>query len=127
MTDKRKPKTRAMELLTERGWLACDVERKITRTVSKDLFGFADILAIDSEITGRTLAVQVTSYNNTADRLNKLLAEPNVIKCLKCGWLVEVWGLPTNEERHGKKILCRSLTWIDSNLRVANCSLVLDD
>lgn len=103
-------KHRAAELLESHGWLVADVESWIPHTrIKRDLFGFADLLAVHSD--KGTLAVQVTSCNggHVAERVAKLLNEPNVLDCLFAGWLVEVWGIRDKPTKKGGAVDVRRL------------------
>ena len=117
---------RAIEYLEAIGWTAGIVERKLARTVSKDLFGFADIMAVNSKDSAGTLAVQVTDHTDVSKRLKKLLNEPRAVECLKCGWRIEVWGIRDEPDRNGKYLKARTLKLEDGEVRVIDGSLVLD-
>lgn len=110
------PTVRTLKECQRRGWLAGVVERRNPklRNVTHDLFGFADVMAVDPH-AGRTLLIQATAdMNHLAARQRKLEGrrEPaeegtaeapkdakarervraNVITCLRAGVVVEVWG-----------------------------------
>lgn len=65
------------------------VERRITRIVTRDLFGIIDLLAVRE---GVTLAVQVTTSSNVAARRKKLQASEALSRVLAAGWRVELHG-----------------------------------
>lgn len=76
--------------LHKQGWLAEVVEKRLPRlNISKDLFGFLDILAIKD---GCTLGVQVTSGSNVGSHVKKITSAPALGMVLKAGWRVELHG-----------------------------------
>lgn len=92
------PTARTLAHLRKLGYLAAVVERWNPHArVRHDLFGFVDVLAIGGEgeqPTG-TLAIQATSGDHVAERLDKLRSEavaPAVAAAQAAGWRVEVWG-----------------------------------
>ena len=117
---------RAIEYLEAIGWTAGIVERRLSKKVQKDLFGFADIVAINSSDWSGTLAVQVTDHTSVSKRLKKTLNEPRAIECLKCGWRIEVWGIRDKPDSKGKYLKSRTLKLEDGEVRVIEGSLVLD-
>ena len=103
-------KTIAKQWLEGLGWTVDDVERYLRHTnTTKDLFGFADLLAIDPTESGATLALQVTDNTNAARRVKKILAEPRARQCLECDWLVEVWGVRKQPARDGSLAVVRRI------------------
>lgn len=84
------PTARSLAKLRKEGWLAEVVEKwnHITKT-RKDLWGFADILAIRE---GEVLAVQATSYSNVSSRVKKISEHENLDMVRKSGVGIEVWG-----------------------------------
>lgn len=94
-------KHRALQKLEALGWLVADVEKWIAQAKRRiDLFGCIDLLAIrESE----TLGVQVTSDSggNVAAHVDKMLAEPRLVDCLRAGWKVELWGVRNQSVRDG--------------------------
>lgn len=124
------PATRAVEVLQSRGWTAQIVERRLTRFLCVDLFGFADILAVHPE-TGRTLAVQVTCAKggNFAERARKCEESEEVRNCLLCGWCVEVWGFRREPAQNGSTLRARTLLidFDSRELRIVDGSLVVED
>jgi len=111
------PQQRTRDNLTARGFLVATVERRKSFpdrkkhrcvacghdpqiSVSVDLFGFADILAIHPE-SGQHLLVQTTSRNNHATRRTKILASMEAKLCLLAGIkiLVQSWRLDTKINR----------------------------
>lgn len=100
-------KHRARKLLEAIGWTVADVEQQLRHShTTVDLFNYADLLAIRGQ---ETLAVQVTSPDNVSARVKKLLAEPNVAKCLLANWQVECWGVRDQPARDGTIVLARVL------------------
>lgn len=87
----RSPLQRSLKIMRARGYLAEPVERFISgANVYRDLFGFADILAIrDDEVT----TVQSTSGSNVSARVRKIATHENFprvcrarIRVLVHGW-----------------------------------------
>jgi hypothetical protein len=86
------PTRLTLDLLRRSGYVAAVVEKwlpKINRR--QDLWGFADILAIDRR-EGGFLLVQCTSVGHVADRLAKAKGRPELAAWLKAGGRFEVWG-----------------------------------
>lgn len=117
---------RAVDILTACGWQAGIVERKVSRIVSIDLFGFVDIVAVKPSDDVSTLGLQVTSAKNVAARVKKILQEPQAVICLQAGWRIEVWGIKDQPDKHGSILLARTFVYEDQNLRVVPGSLVVD-
>jgi hypothetical protein len=116
MAKKTSHKYRAVNMLEAAGWLVADVETHLRHSFTTvDLFGFADLLCVRD---GETLAVQVTSPSNVAARVEKLLAEPNVARCLMAGWLIEVIGVRDKPARDGSTVLARSIEFNKAGDRV---------
>lgn len=124
--DRRTPTTKAIGVLEMDGWLAGIVERK-AGVISFDLFGFADVVAINPDGDGTTLALQVTSAGDVYRRVEKLLANENVPKCLACGWRVEVWGIRHEPTRDGRMLKARTFKLEDDEVTVIDGSLVKPD
>lgn len=68
--------TRSIRLLEKKNWLVDIVERRITFMVSKDLFGFLDLLAISPD--KKMVGIQVTSGGCLRDHINKLTESPDI-------------------------------------------------
>lgn len=118
---------RALEILEACGWTAGVVERTYRGGRQRfDLFGFADIVAVNPADLGGILFLQVTAAGDIARRVKKLLQEPRVITCLRSGGRVEVWGMRREPDRNGSMLLARALVWEDMNLRVVEGSLIVD-
>lgn len=83
------PSARSRASLEAAGWLCDVVERRITRIVTRDLFGLFDLLAVRE---GVTLAVQVTTSSNVAARRRKLQASDSLSRILAAGWRIELHG-----------------------------------
>lgn len=86
----KSPTARTLEWCREGGWLVDVVERRIRRTVTKDLFGFIDIVALT--VDGETIAIQATSAANVAARRTKIAESENLPVVLAAGWRVWVMG-----------------------------------
>lgn len=123
MARKASPTKAAMDLLERAGWTAGVVERRVTSLVKMDLFGFADIVAVCP--AEGVLFLQVTTAHNVKARLDKMLAEPRVVTCLKAGAFVEVWGIRPKPARDGSVILARSLFLIMDTIRIVDGSVIL--
>jgi hypothetical protein len=102
---------RAVELLRCYGWTVEVVEhfeRPPGRPAyRKDLFGFADLLAVRP---GQTLAVQVSSPRHVPQHFRKLAGIPAVGACLAAGWSVEIWGIRKRPDKHGSGVMFRALS-----------------
>ena len=83
------PSARAMKDLRDLGYVPWVVETRITSFLKRDLFNCIDILALRGN---ETLAVQVTSGSNHADRMTKVRASEYLALMLGAGWQVEVWS-----------------------------------
>ena len=85
------PTQRTLKLLRERGYLCAVVERFVRFPFPGhrvDLWGIGDILAVKP---GETLLVQCTT-TGVAERVTKIVANPNTIKLLAVPWRIAVWG-----------------------------------
>ena len=83
------PTQRSRDWLKKRGTESQIVERwNSFAKVRQDLFGFCDIVALESRI----VAIQVTSGTNVAARVNKIIDEPRARAWLASGGLIEVHG-----------------------------------
>jgi hypothetical protein len=70
-------------------------------SVTIDLFGFIDILALGD---GSTYAIQTTSTPHLADRKAKIESLPTLAAVLDAGWLVECWGWAKRGKRGKRKL-----------------------
>lgn len=96
------PMFRSLKLLESEGYIVDVVERRIPRTlITKDLFGFIDLLGIHRE-TGEILAVQSTSASNVSARIRKITDHANLTVVRKANWRIEV---------HGWKRSSKAPTW----------------
>ena len=115
------PTVRSLKRLREAGWLADKVEQRLAMPghfVTKDLFGFGDILAVNEDLG--VLIVQTTSGDNVSKRLRKMdtppeEGEPDVraalIRCLRAGIHVEAHGWAKRGLRGERKLWkCRVVT-----------------
>src|SRR5438445_13003296 len=86
------PTARSLAFLRRLGFTAAVVERWLPHVgVRSDLFGFADVLAVHARDRLFLLA-QVTTAANTAARLAKARARPELLAWLKAGGVFEVHG-----------------------------------
>lgn len=93
------PTARSLAWLRERGYLAEVVEHRIPHTnITKDLWGFIDILAIKPGEA--PLGVQVTSGSNVAARITKIAEHPNTPTVREAGIRIHVHGW-RNSKRTG--------------------------
>lgn len=95
------PTARTLALLRQLGLRACVVEQRIRAWITRDAFGWADVLAFGPSLDGATRAilVQVTSASNAASRRDKVLASDLAREWVACGnraWVIW-WG------KHGKR------------------------
>lgn len=84
-----KPQQKARDYLKRLGYEVWTVEQTIRipggRTFKRDLFGFADLLAINKR--GELVAIQVTDNTSVSKHMDKLRDQPEVWETLKT-WLV---------------------------------------
>jgi hypothetical protein len=87
------PTQRSLKHLRATGALAEVVERRLPKVfITKDLFGFIDIVAL---VGAGTVGVQTTSGDNVAARLDKMRSPeiaPNVRRWLEAGNAVVIHG-----------------------------------
>jgi hypothetical protein len=85
------PTQRSLKHLRDQGYVAEVVEKRLPHCyITKDLFGFIDILAIRGE---ETLAVQTTSgLNNAAARVRKIVDCAHLGAVRKANWRIVVHG-----------------------------------
>ena len=73
------------------GWNPANVSKWIPYIrITKDLYGFIDLLAIEED--GTVHAIQATSHANIKARINKILGHENYAWVKKTNWIIEVWG-----------------------------------
>lgn len=95
----KSPTARSLELLRKEGWIAAVVEKWNHHARQKvDLFGFIDIVAIDT-VTGRLKAVQATSWDNISHRVAKIKGIEIALLWIEGGHSLEVQGW----KKKGKK------------------------
>jgi len=101
---KTSPTQRSLAHLRALGWTCTIVEKWNPHAgVRQDLFGFADLLALDPK--GKTItAVQVTSGNNFADRRKKLCSCANMKIWLRSGGVVLLHGWAKKGKRGERKV-----------------------
>lgn len=94
-------KKRAMDDLKAMGFCAWDVESRIPHTfITRDCFGFADILAHRAGVG--ILLIQVTNGGNHGNHRTKIFGEeiaPRVAAWLKSGGRVELWSYGQNRAK----------------------------
>lgn len=83
------PTARALADLRRMGFVSWVVEATIANKFKRDLFNCIDILAIKGTTT---LAIQVTSGDHHAERVQKVLANQYLSAMLAANWEVEVWS-----------------------------------
>lgn len=81
------PTQAALKFYRDKGWVV-EVVEKFVRSKGggfrKDLFGFADLLAYNTQLR-QTAAIQCTDGTNAAARRNKILTEKKAVEWLACG------------------------------------------
>ena len=83
------PTQRTRDWLKKRGITSQIVERwNNFARIRQDLFGFCDIVALGPRI----VAIQVTSGNNVAARIEKIYETPAAKEWLQAGGMIEVHG-----------------------------------
>lgn len=86
------PTTRSMRLLRKQGWLVAVVEKwNPHKRIRQDLFGFADLIAVD-KVGKRFLLVQTTSSANFASRWRKVNESEHAADWLEAGGNIAVHG-----------------------------------
>jgi hypothetical protein len=107
-----------LDLLRNEGYLAAVVEKfnhfagppdkrckacgKNRVGIRQDLFGFADIIAVNAQ-TGKTLAVQTTAAASLSDRRRKVLDSGEAMICMAAGWKLELHGWAQRKIKRGGK------------------------
>lgn len=92
------PQQRSTHALRDAGYTVQVVEQTIRapgRTFKRDLWGFADLLAIR---TDEVLAVQVTSSSNLAARVRKITESEHLPAVRAAGIRIEVHGWVKRKE-----------------------------
>ena len=84
LTEKISPQAAAKKFYREKGWEIEDVERRIKPHITKDAFGFGDLLMYNVALK-QTALVQVTDGSHGANRKNKILSERRAAEWLACG------------------------------------------
>jgi hypothetical protein len=83
------PNARSKSLLESDGFLVDIVQQRVTKFLTRDLFGIFDLVAVRE---GMTLAVQATTSDHAANRRRKVLTSPALTAVRAAGWTVEVHG-----------------------------------
>lgn len=79
----------SIKLMESDGWTCGLVEQRIPHCfITRDLFGFADIIAISP--SRGTMAIQATGGGNGPSRIAKIKAEPRAAIWLACGNRIQV-------------------------------------
>ncbi|MFL5330720.1 MAG: hypothetical protein ACJ8C4_17610 [Gemmataceae bacterium] len=87
------PTARTLELLRRSGYTAAVVESWLPRVNRRrDLFGFADVIAVTGHRKPSFLLVQVTVIGHITNRLTKAKSKPALRTWLAAGGAFEVWG-----------------------------------
>lgn len=81
------PNARSKALLETEGYLAYIAQMRVTRLVTRDLFGILDLVAIRE---GETLGVQATSSSNHAARRRKVRESEALPALLRANWRIEI-------------------------------------
>lgn len=106
------PTARSLAHLRAEGAIAEVVERRIPRShVTRDLFGFIDVVALEIDGKG-LLGVQVTTVAHQANRIAKVMAEPRARLWLEAGNAIAVHGWAKRGPRGKRK------TWSLSETRI---------
>lgn len=83
------PTQRSLAMLRKDGWLVDIVERRAGRFITKDCWGFVDLLALRGD---EILAVQTTSYANLSSRVKKITDHENLDAVRKAGIAIHAHG-----------------------------------
>lgn len=124
------PTQRSLAYLRAQGYIVAVVEQTVPKTfIKRDLFGFADLLAIkpgklnlaefasrwelpmpdDDELAedppiGRIILIQVTSSSNVAARRTKIAAEPRASLWKQAGGEIHLHGWSKKGPRGKRKV-----------------------
>ena len=100
---KQSPSAAATKYYRDLGWEVDTVERRLVKFVTKDCFGFGDLLIYNVALK-QTALVQVTDGSHGANRKNKILAEKRAVGWLACGNKIFLCLLMTriSTVKHGK-------------------------
>jgi hypothetical protein len=91
--------TRTLALVRKQGFLAAVVEKwNHHRKIRQDLFGFADVIAVDPD-QGQFLLFQTTSYSGFSSRRKKILSSGDAKTWLQAGGRIFVHGW---QQKNGK-------------------------
>jgi hypothetical protein len=98
------PNARSKALLEAEGYAADIVQMRVTRLVTRDLFGILDLVAIRE---GETLGVQATSASNHASRRRKVSESEILPTLLAAGWRIEIhsWAKRASRWRCRREIV----------------------
>jgi hypothetical protein len=103
---KRKKPVRCNDLsvkyLREQGYIAEVVEKRLPGCmITKDLFGFIDIIAVRR---GEVLAVQATSHQHVGERITKIANHENVGAVRESGMRLVVHGWKKTKAGHTLRV-----------------------
>lgn len=90
----RSPTSRTLEECRRRGWVTAVAERwNPYGGVRQDLFGFADVVAFDTD-RQKVLLLQCCSRSDLTTRINKIVENcaREASAALACGCEIAVWG-----------------------------------
>lgn len=86
------PTTRSLRLLRKQGWMVGVVEKWNPHVkIRQDLFGFADLLAVDA-VGKQFVLVQTTSAANFSSRMKKVRESEDAATWLSAGGKIAVHG-----------------------------------
>ncbi len=101
------PTTRSLDRLRKRGWTPGIVERRCGRFVTKDLWGFADIIAM--KLGEIPVLIQTTTGSNLAARRTKIYASDLAADALQSGFRVVLHGWRKIKVKRGGKAMVWTL------------------
>lgn len=85
------PTERSLKYLRKQGYRVAITEHwNAFARVRQDLFGFIDLMAVYPDV--KPLAVQTTTKGNLQARIDKALALPSCVACLRGGMRLEFHG-----------------------------------
>ena len=104
MAKKSNYNQRTRDELKKRGYTAIqkvEVFNSFTKRMT-DLYGVWDYLAVGM---GETIAVQVTSRSNLADRARKIADSAFIGEVREAGWRLELWGYDKYKGSYRLKVI----------------------
>lgn len=98
------PTQRTLKKLRDENYCAAITEKwNAYSKVRQDLFNFADLVAVRSDLSG-VLAIQTTSGSNASARRTKILANPIAKVWLEAKNRIEVWSWAKRGKRGKRKL-----------------------